>query len=129
MAKEKLDGEIIRERKRWAFLGLPFTFTQYILTEKKLVIRKGAFKTVEEEILLYRVIDMTLIRTLGNKMFKTGTIILYSNDKTTPELEIKNIKNARNFKELLSDAVEEDRQRRGVRQSEFIGVNHDDTDI
>ncbi len=117
--------ELMRERKRWGFLGLPWTFTKYILTSKKIIIQKGFFRSVENEILMYRVIDMTLSRTLFQKMFGLGTLVVYSHDKTTPELEVKNIKHIREFKEVLSEAVEKDRMRMKMRQSEIVDGLHD----
>lgn len=115
---------IMKERKRWGFLGLPWTFTKYTLMTKKVLISQGCFKSVENEILLYRIIDMTYSRTLSQKMFGLGTIMVYAKDKTTPVLEIKNIRHSREFREKLADAVEKDRLRMRMRQSELI-----DTDI
>ena len=111
---------IMRERKRWGFFGIPWTFTKYTLMTKKLVITQGLFKSVENEILLYRVVDISYSRTLSQKLFRLGTIHVYSHDKTSPELEIKNIKHSRQFKDTLSDAVEKDRIRMKMRQSELI---------
>ena len=88
------DKELMSERKRWGFLGLPFTFTKYIITDKKLLIETGFFTSNENEILLYKVIDMKYSRSLGQKMFGLGTIKLFSQDVTNPELEIKNIKHS-----------------------------------
>lgn len=118
--KKKLKGEIMRQRKRWGFFGIPWTFTKYILTKKKIVIQKGFFTSVENEILLYRVTDMTLTRTFWQKIFGLGTLIVYAHDKTNPTLEIKNIKHVREFKDTLSDAVEKDRIRMKMRQSEIV---------
>ncbi len=116
--------EIVRERKRWLFFGIPWTFTKYILTEKKLVIQSGFFRSVENEILMYRVTDVSLSRTLIQKIFGLGTLTIYAHDKTSPKLEIKNIKRVRAFKEALSDAVEKDRLRMKMRQSEIVDDMH-----
>ena len=51
MSKKKKEDYIMRERKRWAFLGIPWTFTVYTLKEKKLVIDRGLFISIREEIL------------------------------------------------------------------------------
>lgn len=111
---------IAKERKRWLFFGIPWTFTKYTLTDKKLIIQEGLLKSIENEILLYRVIDVTYSRNLMQKIFKLGTIMVYSKDKSTPTLVIKNIKNSRHFREELSSAVENDKQKRRVRQNEVI---------
>lgn len=128
--KLRPDG-IMRERKRWLFFGIPWTFTKYILTKKKLIIEMGLFNSTENEILLYRITDMTLKRSFWQKIFGLGTLIVYAHDKTTPTLEIKNIKHIREFKETLSGSVEADRLRMKMRQSEIVDDihgGHDDFD-
>ena len=128
MAKKE-NEYIMRERKRWGFLGIPWTFTVYTLKEKKLVIDRGLFTSIREEILLYRIVDMSYSRTLGQKIFGLGTVKVYSKDKTNPNLEIKNIRHSNDFYESLSEAVENDRIRMKMRQSELIDVDYPtDTD-
>ena len=122
------NNEIMRERKRWGFFGIPWTFTKYILTEKKIVIQMGLFRSTENEILLYRVADMSMTRTLFQKMFNIGTLTVYSHDKTNPTLIIKNIKNVRLFKDALSDAVEKDKIRMRLRQREVMDDYDDGED-
>ena len=124
MSKKKKEDYIMRERKRWAFLGIPWTFTVYTLKEKKLVIDRGLFTSIREEILLYRIVDMSYSRTLGQKIFGMGTVKVYSKDKTNPSLEIKNIRHSNDFYESLSEAVEKDRIRMKMRQSELIDVDY-----
>ncbi len=119
---------IIKERKRWLFFGIPWTFTKYTLTDKKLIIEQGLFKSVENEILLYRVLDITYTRNLFQKIFKLGTIEVQSKDKSNPVLYIKNIKNSKHFREMLSTTVENDKKKRRMRQNEIIdtdGFNSD----
>lgn len=131
MAKEvsKADGEeIMRERKRWSFFGIPWTFTKYILTEKKLIIEKGLIHETVNEILLYRVTDISMERSLWQKIFRMGTLIVYSHDKTNPNLVIKNIKHTKAFKDALSEAVEKDRIRMKMRRNEIITDDFFDED-
>jgi len=123
--KKLLPGEILRERKRWGFLGLPWTFTKYILTNKKIIIQMGFFTQIENEILLFRVKDMTMQRTFFQRMFGLGTLTVYADDKTNSTLEIKNIKRVRQFKEALSDAVEKDRARVNLHPREIINNSQD----
>lgn len=120
-----VNNELMRERKRWGFFGIPWTFTKYILTEKKIIIQRGLLRSTENEILMYRVTDMEMTRTLFQKMFGIGTLTVYSHDKTNPTLEVKNIKHVREFKDTLSDAVEKDRIRMKMRQSEIVDGAYD----
>lgn len=108
---------IWKDRKR-TFLGLPWSFTRYRLTEEKLIIDTGFFTRREDEIRLYRIMDIGLKRSLGERILGLGTIHCCSGDKTSPEFDIKRIKKSRDVKELLSDLVEKRRmeQRVGVRE-------------
>ena len=44
------------DRKRTLF-GLPWSFTKYMVTVEKLLIRTGVFSIREEEVRLYRIMD------------------------------------------------------------------------
>ena len=117
------------DRKRTLF-GLPWSFTSYILTDEKLLIVKGFLKQTEEEIRLYRILDMSLTRGLLERVDGVGTIHCCSSDKTASEFDIKRIKDARKVKEMLSDLVEKQRISRGVTVREdmmpnLMDTNHD----
>ena len=115
------------DRKRIIF-GLPWTFTKYKLTEEKLIIQTGFFNIKQEEIRLYRILDITLNRKFGQRIFGLGTIHCCSADKSTPEFDIKNIKKSEAVKELLSDNVEQERQRKRVSGREYMHSDDDDMD-
>ena len=116
------------ERKRWAFFGLPFTFTTYTLSNKKLTLRTGLLTTVEDDVLLYRIMDTTYRRTLVQRLFGLGTIVVASSDHSKPELIIKNIRNSKDFKEALDDQIEHERLRMRFRTGEYMGTNDEDGD-
>lgn len=115
----------VTERRRWLLFGLPFTFTTYTLTNKKLLLKEGFLNTRENEILLYRIVDMTLSRSLPQRLFGLGTLTVEAQDKSHPTLSIRNIRHVREFKELLSNAVEEDKLRLRMRQGELIDSDAD----
>lgn len=111
---------IWKERKRNA-LGLPWTFTTYALSEDRLFVTSGLLKTIEDEVRLYRILDLTLTKTLSQKIFGMGTIRVSSADKTLGEFEIKNIKEPDAVKEQLSRLVEENREKKRVTNREYMG--------
>ena len=74
-----------RDKKRVLFFGLPWSFTSYEITEKKLRISKGFFKKTEDDIMLYRISDITFFQTLGERMNKLGTLCVLSSDTSSPE--------------------------------------------
>lgn len=115
---------IWKERKRNA-LGLPWTFTKYALTHDRLFITSGLLKTVEDEVRLYRIMDLSLSQTLSQKIFGIGTILVSSADKSMRDFEIKNIKKPRDVKEQLSKLVEENRDKKRVTNREFMGEEDD----
>lgn len=106
-----------RDRKR-IFFGLPWTFTRYCLTGEKLLIDTGFLSRCEEEVWLYRILDLTLRRSLWERMFHLGTIHCCAGDQSQPEFDIKHVKHAKAVKEMLSDMVERERMERrvGVRE-------------
>ena len=118
MAKKQEEGVLWRDRKR--NLGLPLSFTVYKLKEDRLFLQQGFFTTRYEETLLYRVRDLSLRRTLWQKIFGVGSIVVTSSDKSNPYLELKNIKNTMEVKELLHDKVEDMRSKKRMRVNEMI---------
>ena len=127
MSKRKKEA-LWYDRKR-TFLGLPWSFTKYYVNADKLVVETGFFNLREEEIRLYRVMDITLRRSFGQRLFGLGTIHICSADKTTPETDIKNIKKPRETKELLSGLVEEARTAKRITGREYMGgFDEDDED-
>ena len=108
MDKKKI---IWKDRKRTIF-GLPLSFTVYTLTGEKLLIDTGFLNKRQEEIMLFRITDVTLIRRLSQRIFGVGTIHCCSADKTTPEFDITNIKDAKYVKEMLSTEVFRERKER-----------------
>ena len=109
-----------KDRKRTKFFGLPWTFTVYRLTEDRLLIKRGFFTTHEDEVRLYRILDISLKRTLLQKIFGLGSIICHSSDKTMGDFEIVNIKHSYDVKNLLSDLVEKERMSKRVTNREFM---------
>ena len=117
-------NSVWKDRKRIIF-GLPWTFTRYSLTEEKLMIDTGFFNRKEEEIRLYRILDITLERSFGQRLWGLGTVHLCTADKTTPEIDIKRIKNPREVKELLSDLVEKERTEKRISGREYMTADDD----
>ena len=115
------------DRKRIIF-GLPWTFTKYTLTKEKLLVETGILNKDEEEIRLYRIVDLTLKRTFWQRLFGLGTIHCCTADKTAPELDIQWIPDAANVKELLSDLIEAERMEKRVSSREFFSDSDGDLD-
>ncbi len=100
------------ERKRWTFLGLPFTFTKYTVKEDVITINAGLLKSMENDCYMYKVQDVELTATLGEKLFGLGTVICYTGDTTHPRLVLEHIKHARTVKDFILKNSEEARLKR-----------------
>ncbi len=113
-------GEVIWTGKK-RVLGMPISFTRYILTETKLITKVGFLNIREDEIELYRVYDMSLRLPLGQRIFGCGTVTLLSKDSDTPTKELKFIKRPREAKRFIDSAVAAQRDRYYVRGRDMIG--------
>ena len=116
-------GDIIWTGKK-RILGLPISFTRYILTDSKLITKVGLLSIREDEIELYRVYDMSLLLPLGQRIVGCGTIKLLSKDSDTPAKELKSIKRPREAKRLIDDAVRLERDKYYVRGRDMIGNSY-----
>ena len=102
-------------------LWFPISFTKYSIENDRLMITEGFLSTTINETLLYRIVDLTLHRTLAHRIFGTGDIIIKAKVDASPEIVLKNISKPLKVRSLISQAVEESRQRRNVVGKEFYG--------
>lgn len=123
MAKNKKAEHIWKDRKR--YLGLPLSFTKYAVKDQRLYYTKGFFNTTEEELLLYRILDIKLNRTFGDKLVGVGTVTLFTADKTHPKLDLIRIKKPKKIRDLLSKLVETERVRINIHGKELYGVSNE----
>lgn len=117
---------IWRDRRRR--MGLPLSFTRYALSEDRLFLSVGFFNLKDEDVLLYRVRDLSLKRSLWQRICGVGTITVVSSDKTTPTLVLKNVKDSVKVKELIHDQVETAKIKRRVRVGEVMASGYDEND-
>ena len=108
-----------KDRKR--FFGMPLSFTRYRLSDDRLFCEKGFFNIKADEVLLYRVRDLQLNMSLGQRIFGVGTICVVSSDKSVPHLDLQNVKNPREVKELIHQNVEAATDKRRMRTTESMG--------
>ena len=108
-----------KDRKR--FLGMPLSFTRYRLSDDRLFCETGLLNMKSDEVLLYRVRDLRLTISLGQRVFGVGTVCVVSSDKSIPHLDLKNVKNPREVKELIHRNVEAAKDKRRMRTTELVG--------
>lgn len=115
---------IWKDRRRR--MGMPLSFTRYRMSEDRLFLSVGLLNVRDEELLLYRVRDISVRRSLWQRLFGMGSVTVTSSDKTTPTLLLKNIRKPMEVKEILHQQVEEAKLRRRVRIGEIMGDPDED---
>lgn len=108
-----------KDRKR--FLGMPLSFTRYRLSDDRLFCETGFLNVKSDEVLLYRVRDLRLTMSLGQRIFGVGTVCVVSSDKSIPHLDLKNVRAPRAVKELIHKNVEAAKDKRRMRATELLG--------
>ena len=100
------------EKKRWLFLGLPFTFTKYVIKEDMITVDTGVFTKVENDCYMYKVQDVEHTASIWERMAGLGSIVCYTGDTTHPKLLIEHIRNSKAIKEFILKESEEARLKR-----------------
>lgn len=114
-----------RERKRWLFFGLPFTFTVYTVKEETITVDKGFINKEENDCYMYKVQDVTLKISLWERIFGLGTVVCYTGDTTDKELLLEHVKNARAIKDFILEMSEKERRKRRTMNTLDIGAEAD----
>lgn len=104
--------KVYKERKCWVFFGLPFTFTKYTVTDEVITINEGFLNTKENDCYLYKVQDVELHSSFGERIFGLGTVACYTGDNTHPQLYLTHIHHAKEIKDYILKVSEEARRRR-----------------
>lgn len=117
------------ERKRTKFLGLPLSYTKYIISEEKLRIKAGFLSITEDDCYMYKIQDVRLTRSFMERLFKLGTITCYTGDTTHPKLELEHIRGAGAIKDFIMYSSEEARRkRRELRARQMEAESSEDND-
>lgn len=114
-----------KEKKRWLFFGLPFTFTKYTVKEDIINIAAGLLNRVENDCYMYKIIDVRLETSLWERIFGLGTVHCFSSDVTDPDLRLRHIKNAREIKDYILKQSEEERRRKRTMNTQNLDGDPD----
>ena len=116
------------ERKRLLFFGLPWTFTKYYIEEESITIKRGLLTLVEDDTYMYKVQDVRMVRSLGERIFGLSTIICYTGEVTDKELRLVHVKNGAEIKKFISEASERERRKKRTLHTMDIDGNISDMD-
>ena len=112
-----------KEKKRSMFLGLPWTFTTYTVTDEFISIDSGLLNKVENDCYMYKVIDLRLETTLMERILGIGTIHCFTGDVTDPDLKLQHIKNAKEIKDFILKQSEQERLKRKTLNMQHLDGN------
>ena len=115
-----MNSDIIWRQRKRLWCRLPWTFTIYSFSKDRFFVEKGMLSKKYEELRFYRVLDISMQKSFLQRIFGLGSIFLMSNDKDTPNLEIKNIPDVERVRDKLSDTIEKARNEKRVRVGEFL---------
>ncbi len=125
---KKNDISYVWTDKKRTIFGLPISFTRYFLTETKFITRTGLLSVDEDEIDLYKITDKKVRFPLFQRLFKCGSIVIYSKDTDTPSKEIHCIKNPRKVSELIDKYLTIMRDKYGIRGRDLMDIDNCDHD-
>ena len=128
MAKNEEFEYVWTDKKRTLF-GLPLSFTRYFLTPTKLITRTGLLSIKEDEIDIYKITDKKLILPFGQRIFKCGTLVIYSKDTDSPSKELVSIKNVRKVSELFDKYMNAQRDKYGIRGRDLMDIDVSEGEI
>ena len=107
-------------KDRRHILWFPITFDKYRIANGRIYCQHGLISQREHECLMYRILDISLTRSLGNRICGTGTIVMKTTDDSDPVLTLKNVKSPREVKEMLHQQVEKVKIQRRLRVGEVL---------
>lgn len=97
------------------FTALRKSLTErYVVTNQRLKIDYGLLNRQSEEIELFRVQDLSVERSLFDRMFGVGNIIIHSGDSTGASTVLYDIQDVESVKDLIREQSRIERQRHRV---------------
>jgi uncharacterized membrane protein YdbT with pleckstrin-like domain len=91
----------------------------YEMSTERVKSSRGIFTRRTDELELYRVKDLTVIEPFFFRLFGLGSIIITTNDTSTPTLTIHAVKGVKDLREELRKAIEACRDKKRVRLAEL----------
>ena len=101
------------DKKRPLF-GLPLSFTYYTLLRDRLIVKRGLLICRQEEIRLYRIVDVSVRQSIFQRLFGVGTVLVMTADRSAPKCPIVCIKQPYEVSRYISDLAEVERRNVGV---------------
>lgn len=110
-------------------MGIGIPWVKYSLTSDKLLLEKGLLSTTYDETRLFRVMDVTLTRTLMDKLLGVGTVTVSTSEGE--DVVLLGVKDSLAVKERISKVENENRRnnRANYREVGMFNDVEDDEDF
>lgn len=94
-------------------------YTNYEITNERIIEKTGVLSRKTDETELYRVKDIRLDEPFFLRLFGLSTIYLVTSDKTSHIIKIHGVKNGQQLRNDIRKAVELRRDIKGVKERDF----------
>ena len=88
--------------------------THYEVTDDRIEWSRGIFDRRVDNLDMFRVVDLSMRRTLLDCLFGIGTVTLITSDKSDPEFVFEKVRRVRELYDIIKEASLEADQNRGV---------------
>ena len=88
--------------------------------EQRIILSKGVFSKITNDIELYRIKDITLIEPFWLRIVGLSNIKIISSDSTIPEVTLRGVRNGSEFVYNLRNLVEKRRDEKNVLETDMI---------
>ncbi len=77
----------------------------YLITERRLIIRIGIFNITENSIVIDKIKNFQVQRTVIDRLLNTGDILIYTEEGQKFEAALYDVPKIRNVEEILTDLI------------------------
>lgn len=124
MGKRIADGDIVWSQRKRNWCRTPFTFTTYTLTADELLVKTGVLKESFDSTKLFRVVDITIERTLLQRLFGLSTLIVETRDQSSGgRTVLKNVIHGFDVRKDMQHAVDLARSANRVGTREYMDAD------
>ncbi|MBW4080036.1 PH domain-containing protein [Paenibacillus sp. S150] len=94
--------------------------TKYIITSQRIMVKTGLIGKNIEEIELLRVNDFSVAQSIPQRILGIGTLTVFSDDASSPQLLFRKIRKAQSVKDILRQAVRDEKTANNISYREQI---------
>lgn len=94
--------------------------TSYTVTTQRIIIKSGLIGKKVEEIELLKVKDLSVKQSIPDRVIGIGSITVFSDDKSTSELILDDIKDVHTVKDLIRKAVRDEKNNHNITYREHL---------